>query len=46
MFEKADKERLRVALSVLKITWWGEEGNDEDEEYEDDEFEPHAVSNN
>jgi hypothetical protein len=41
----ADKERLKVALSVLKITWCDEEDDDE-EEYEDSEFEPHAASNN
>ncbi len=49
-FEPADKERLKAALSVLKITWSGEEGEDEDEdeeyEYEDDEFEPYTSNNN
>lgn len=54
-FGSADKERLKVALSVLKITWSGEEdedeNEDENEEYEyedeDDEFEsPHTPSNN
>lgn len=49
-FGSADKERLKVALSVLKITWSGEEGEDEDEdeeyEYEDDEFEPYTSNNN
>jgi uncharacterized protein (DUF2225 family) len=46
----ADKERLKVALSVLKITWSNEEADDEDddEEYEDeDDFEsPHIQNNN
>lgn len=48
--DPADKQRLKVALSVLKITWSGEEGDDEDEdqeyEYEDDEFEPYTANNN
>ena len=35
-FTPAYKERLKVALSVLKITWSNEE-DEEDEEYEDDE---------
>ncbi|MEA5593454.1 hypothetical protein [Rivularia sp. UHCC 0363] len=34
-FNSAYKERLKVALSVLKITWLNED--DEEEEYEDDE---------
>ncbi|MEA5503550.1 hypothetical protein VB735_10595 [Halotia wernerae UHCC 0503] len=44
-FDSAYKERLKVALSVLKITWSNE---DEDEEYEDDEDDklPHTLSNN
>jgi uncharacterized protein (DUF2225 family) len=50
--DPADKQRLKVALSVLKITWSSEDDDDEDEdedqeyEYEDDEFEPHAANNN
>ena len=49
--DAADKQRLKVALSVLKITWSSEdEDEDEDEdqeyEYEDDEFEPYAANNN
>jgi hypothetical protein len=44
-FDSAYKERLKVALSVLKITWSNE---DEDEEYEEDEEDelPHTLSNN
>ncbi|MBH8551469.1 hypothetical protein I8751_03550 [Nostocaceae cyanobacterium CENA357] len=44
-FDSAYKERLKVALSVLKITWSNEE---EDEEYEEDEENelPHTLSNN
>jgi hypothetical protein len=41
-FNSADKERLKVALSVLKITWSDAEGDDENEnedENEDDEYE-------
>ena len=36
-FTPAYKERLKVALSVLKITWSSEEDeeDEEDEEYED-----------
>ncbi|MBW4670170.1 MAG: hypothetical protein KME60_22855 [Cyanomargarita calcarea GSE-NOS-MK-12-04C] len=40
-FDSAYKERLKVALSVLKITWSDEEGEDD----EDDEL-PHTPSNN
>ncbi|WP_193199920.1 hypothetical protein [Nostoc sp. MG11] len=39
-FDSAYKERLKVALSVLKITW-----SNEDEDDEDDEL-PHTLSNN
>ncbi|BAZ18834.1 hypothetical protein NIES4071_107190 (plasmid) [Calothrix sp. NIES-4071] len=35
-FSPADKERLQIALSVLKVTWSDEE---DDEEDEDDSFE-------
>lgn len=44
-FSPAHKERLKVALEVLKITWSNE---DEDEEYEDDEDDelPYTSSNN
>jgi uncharacterized protein (DUF2225 family) len=54
-FDSAYKERLKVALSVLKITWLNEDDDeDEDDEYEDDEdyedYEddelPHTPSNN
>ncbi len=56
-FDPADRERLKVALSVLKITWSGEDDDEaeaEDDEYEyeydedeDDDFEsPHIASNN
>ncbi|NDJ25760.1 hypothetical protein GS682_30080 [Nostoc sp. B(2019)] len=46
-FDSAYKERLKVALSVLKITWSNEDEDedDEDDEYEDDEL-PHTLSNN
>ena len=44
-FTPAYKERLKAALSVLKITWSNED--EEDEEYEDDEDELlHTPSNN
>ncbi len=46
-FEPADKERLKVALSVLKITWVGEDDDDDDDEYDDDESDlAHTSSNN
>ena len=50
--DPGDKQRLKVALSVLKITWSSEDDEEEDEdedqeyEYEDDEFEPYAANNN
>ncbi|MGF1672617.1 MAG: hypothetical protein ACFCUV_02905 [Rivularia sp. (in: cyanobacteria)] len=45
-FNPADEERLKTALSVLKITWLNED-DDEDEEYEDDdEDELHYIESN
>ncbi|MEM1394311.1 MAG: hypothetical protein AAGG00_13655 [Cyanobacteria bacterium P01_H01_bin.150] len=47
-FSPAHKERLKVALEVLKITWSNEDDDDdeyEDEEDEDDEL-PYIPSNN
>ncbi|WP_414623858.1 hypothetical protein [Calothrix sp. CCY 0018] len=46
-FNPAYKERLKVALSVLKITWLNED--DDSEEYEDDEDDDelaYTTSNN
>ncbi len=46
-FTPAHKERLKAALSVLKITWSDED--EEDEEYLDDEDDdelPYLTSNN
>lgn len=37
-FSQADKERLTVALSVLKITWSDEEDEDEDEDEDENEY--------
>ncbi|NJM21523.1 MAG: hypothetical protein HC836_04035 [Richelia sp. RM2_1_2] len=47
-FNPADKERLKTALSVLKITWLNEDDDDDDdEEYEDDEEdELHYIQRN
>jgi hypothetical protein len=47
-FDSAYKERLKVALSVLKITWSNDDDEDEDEDYEDyeDDELPHTPSNN
>ncbi len=48
-FDLSHKERLKVALSVLKITWLGEdddEDEDEDEDDEDDESQSPYTSNN
>lgn len=47
-FSPAHKERLEIALEVLKITWSNEDDDDdddEDEEDEDDEL-PYIPSNN
>jgi len=40
-FDPAHKERLKIAFSVLKITWLGED-DDEDEEDDDDDDESHS----
>lgn len=47
-FDSAHKERLKVALSVLKITWLGEDDDDEDEDEddEDDESQSSYTPNN
>jgi hypothetical protein len=36
-FNPAYKERLKVALSVLEITWSSEEDDDDDDDDDDDE---------
>jgi hypothetical protein len=46
-FDSAYKERLKVALSVLEITWSSEDDEDEDDEDEEEDDEPlHMPSNN
>jgi len=44
-FDPAHKERLKVALSVLKITWQGED-DDEDDEDDDESQSPYTPNNN
>ncbi len=46
-FEPVYEKRLKVALSVLKITWLGENDDDDDDEFEDDEEdESESIHNN
>lgn len=45
-FNPAYKERLKVALSVLKITWLNEDDDDEYEDDDDDDELAYTTSNN
>jgi hypothetical protein len=41
-FDSTYKERLKVALSVLEITWSSEEDDEDDEDDDEDDELPHT----